>query len=54
MSLLPYQFLEIIIIIIIIILQGIGHSWPVPIQNLISEHMNLLGHLVGLLGRGIS
>jgi hypothetical protein len=30
------------------ILQDIGHSRPVPIQNLISEH------LVVLLGRGIS
>jgi ABC-type phosphate transport system auxiliary subunit len=45
----------IIIIIIIIILQGIGHSWPVPVFRILtSELMNLFGHLVGLLGRGIS
>jgi hypothetical protein len=43
----------IIIIIIIIIIQGLGQR-PVPVQNLISEFMNLFGHLVGLLGRGIS
>jgi hypothetical protein len=42
-----------IIIIIIIILQGLGQR-PVPVQNLTSELMNLFGHLVGLLGRGIS
>jgi hypothetical protein len=39
------------IIIIIIALQGTGHSRPVPAQNF---NWNLYGHLVGLLGRGIS
>jgi hypothetical protein len=48
------SFIIIIIIIIIIFfffLQGLGQR-PVPVQ--ISELMNLFGHLVGLLGRGIS
>jgi hypothetical protein len=35
------------------ILQGLG-QWPVQVQNLISELMNLFGHLVGLHGWGIS
>jgi hypothetical protein len=38
---------------IITFLQGLGQQ-PVPVQNLTSELMNLFGHLVGLLGQGIS
>jgi hypothetical protein len=34
---LQYTLLLQIIIIIIIIIQGIGHSRPIPIQNLTSE-----------------
>jgi hypothetical protein len=36
----------IVVIIIIIILHGLG-QWPVPVQSLTSELMNLFGHLVG-------
>jgi hypothetical protein len=40
--------------VIIIIIQGIGHSRPVPIHNLISELYTSIGRLVGPLGWGIS
>jgi hypothetical protein len=49
----PHVTFFLISIIIIIFLQGLGQR-SVPVQNLTSELMNLYGHLVGLLGRGIS
>jgi hypothetical protein len=53
-TVIPWIRYFIIIIIIIMILQGTGHSRPVPIQNLNSELYESILTLVGLLGWGIS